>query len=702
MGERHAGRMGGIMGVNRLTPFHEDDGGFTQLGVVVALLLTVSLLLTASQAYWVRSNAADIQQAADAGALAAGNVVDGYLVVARVADALVLSLSLLGLTLYAASAVAACIPFAEELSVPLSRGAAEVLRERDRFCDQAIPALDRLQSLLPFLCAENAALVITANATESPLGPTYIGLALPVPLEGASVGFDDDAQVDQAGRDIAENDTEVQASVDASQRDAEKMKSSKAAGFHADCDVSGSQWERASVLADLSATLNPLYTSEELWGFEVAIARARAYYSARIVREVPTDGTIEAKSDSVARLRFYRYALDTVSQGSVNTSPDGVTTVDMPFLPQNTEQMRETSLYTEHVYPLSSDGSGLTLHSCTDCPGYGTPAGTGALSAIDEGTVQECQFCRFSIGDLGKAPAASTSIENGFEYHYKAVAEAARDYSEASRKYAEDSHAARETTSDSLDSYEKALRSLKARRFDPQPPGRYGCVAVVFDAQGHGSPQSLGVLTGSARLGPRVAVSACMLAPEDPTVGANVITSLLDGLVADAEEGASGTTEVTRLAATAVGVWGDLLLAYLKGTEGLEKGTQEAVDAIPGVRDSALAGWARDALGQIVGLLGLQPVKMESYRPVLVNTSHVLERQGGLADVLGAVRTSYEAASADYVLATVTIVEGLPGIEVKLALPASVSDGESSSIATFMQGWGASSEEMVTEGRRWR
>lgn len=37
-------------------------------------------------------------------------------------------------------------------------------------------------------------------------------------------------------------------------------------------------------------------------------------------------------------------------------------------------------------------------------------------------------MCRFSIGDVGKAPAASTSIDNGFEYHLRAFTLALDDY----------------------------------------------------------------------------------------------------------------------------------------------------------------------------------------------------------------------------------------------------------------------------------
>ena len=70
------------------------------------MLLAVSLVMSSAQIAWVNSNSADAQFAADAGALAGENVVGEYLVVARVADAVVLSLSLLGISLLGMAALA--------------------------------------------------------------------------------------------------------------------------------------------------------------------------------------------------------------------------------------------------------------------------------------------------------------------------------------------------------------------------------------------------------------------------------------------------------------------------------------------------------------------------------------------------------------------------------------------------------------------
>jgi len=293
-------------------------------------------------------------------------------------------------------------------------------------------------------------------------------------------------------------------------------------------------------------------------------------------------------------------------------------------------------------------------------------------------------------------------MDNGFEHYYRAVALAARDYSEAARDHARDTARAEEETGESLDSYRDALAAVAGRRFDPQPPGRFGCIALVFDAQSHDAPFSSSGLGGRASIGPRTAVAGCMLAPDDPEMGDNVISSLLDGLRGSVGESAGGATAAGfagDLMRTAVGAWGDLLLAYLQGEEAFEEGTGRIVEAIPGVNGSGLSGWARDTLHDIIELAGLQPVEMQSYRPVLVNTSQVLEHCEGMGDVLEGARTAYSAVSSDYVLATVTIVDGLPPFEFKIALPGA-AEGGSGILERFVDGWNAPSG-LEGGGRRW-
>ena len=80
-----------------MKPFY-DERGFTTTSMVLSMLITLALVFTAAQVYRVQSVAAEVQDVADAAALSAENQVAEFMVVARFCDAVVLSLSLTGIT----------------------------------------------------------------------------------------------------------------------------------------------------------------------------------------------------------------------------------------------------------------------------------------------------------------------------------------------------------------------------------------------------------------------------------------------------------------------------------------------------------------------------------------------------------------------------------------------------------------------------
>lgn len=98
------------MGMSKHQSFTRREGGFTTPAAAIALLVVCALVFTCARGISVGAQSGQIQYVADAGALAADNVVAEFVTAAQVVDAAALSLSLLGLTVYAASAVAAFIP----------------------------------------------------------------------------------------------------------------------------------------------------------------------------------------------------------------------------------------------------------------------------------------------------------------------------------------------------------------------------------------------------------------------------------------------------------------------------------------------------------------------------------------------------------------------------------------------------------------
>ena len=114
-----------------------EKDGFSTLGMVVALLVTLSLLFSAARVYRVSSASADIQNVADAAALAAENEVAEFMIVVRVCDAVVLSLSLTGLASYGLGIVALCVPGAAGVGEKLIEMGGKVMDARDAFADKA-------------------------------------------------------------------------------------------------------------------------------------------------------------------------------------------------------------------------------------------------------------------------------------------------------------------------------------------------------------------------------------------------------------------------------------------------------------------------------------------------------------------------------------------------------------------------------------
>lgn len=720
--------------------FFEDDGGFTSLGVVVAMLLAVALVLATARVYWVGSRCADIQFAADAGALSSEKVVADYLTVARIADAAMLSMSLLGLSLYAVSAVAACIPaLGAGVSRSVQEAADSVISARDRFAKAATESLNALQRALPFLCVYAAASTVTANGGNMGDGESAIllGIAIPLPLAGieqADSGIPD--SVSTAG-DVASEKTPTisEESEDADEASRERDDAKRIA-FEADCGENPSYclYQRASTLSTIASVDNPLYTSIDTWTFSVPLERARAYYAARLAAEPGRFGDTEYGSDpseavrSVARARFYAYAIATLASGSVSTDVSGVVHVDLPLLPANTDDMRVSALYTNKEWPLTNGDGQMVLHAgggCSEVRSQGV-TGYGSLSDLEGGVYAECPVCAFNIQTLGSVPAASTSIDNGFEHYWRIIANAARDYSDASQRYGEAAKTAQREVDAVFGAFVEALDELESPRFDAQPPGRYGTVVIVVDSSTRAVPDFGTQLDGgAAQIGMRLAISAATLAPDDPTLADNLISSLLTVVADDVESQDSGANQAEQFFGLVMGGllqgWGGLLLAYCSGTEGLLTGLTGIISGIPGVGGS-LSQWAETRLREVIELAGLQPASLEMLKPVTCNTVHVVmaDEEGtlsGLADlregytslpgeqsgsaVTGAVEGAVglvetyvdDALEGKYTLASIRLidVDGFPEIPITIRLPESVKGWVSdavSEIARRVKLWG--------------
>ena len=605
--------------------FIAEDGGFTSVGVVVALLLVVTLLFATAQIRWMSSTSADIQFVADSGALAAQNVVAEYEVIAKIADAVILSMSLFGLLVFGIAIVVSCIPGCQEVGVEVLDFGKQVFEARDTCAKQLIKGLNALQRALPFLCVVNAARVISSNQISAAGNVRYYGLAIPLPLTGKDTVYPDDDDAQNSGDEISRHNSHTSELTDEAQEAYERMQASRREGYLADCGQNPAYclYERAARLGGLNGAQNPFFSSPDTWLFDYAFMRAKAYYQARLANERPASSALDEQVRSFARTRFYSFAVSEMAHGYARTAEDGTLDAYFPLLPRNNTELRTTSLYTEKVYPVSAGGVIHGVSNCPDCVDSGL-VGYGSVAQSENGTYQACKTCDFSINTIGRVASASTSINNGFEFHYRAVAEAATRYQQASKEYRNSTDQAKESAEGSFEAFRQALEALKAPRINPCPPGRNGCIAIVIDPSSHAipAPFSSSLVGGNAELHPRVAISAAAMAADQASPGNNIISSFLDRVKENAS-GSSGLSMTLGFFDGILDVWGNALLAYTNGTEAMVRGVGDFLRGIPLVGSTPLASWAESALKETLEAVGLQGIDLSMPKPVIVNTLHV-------------------------------------------------------------------------------
>ncbi len=594
-----------------------DEQGMTTMSIVLSLLLTLSLIFSTAQVYRVNSISSRVQSVSDAAALAAENVVAEYMIVVRLCDAVVLSLNLTSAAACGLGIVALCVPGGQSVGEKLLEASHRVAKARNEFSERAVAGLNRVQKALPFLCAVQAASAAEANGKDSP----YVALAISVPDEVEDIAsLESDGSLEEALDTADNNASEIREKAKEAEEAAKDANRAKQVAFEHDCGAYPAYCmaERAGTLAEMSGANNPLYSSVDTWSFSVALARAKAYYPRRLAAEAPTGPSVEEQADSALRKRFYRYACEQINLGYVHESGDNFEAY-FPTLPSNTDQLKLTPLYTEAVYPYTiTDEGKVQVHAWDGCPDAIDVVGRISIEDFPEdGKFDDCDDCKFVRSSMGNVAAASTSIENGFEHHYRAVALAAEDYSKALERARPAKAEVKKRASSVFDAVGKAFSEAARMRITARPPGSDGvvvlCANVGSDAPTKGFESAFVQVSGN--LGARVAVSSATLVADPSGEGENVINSLTDGL---ANQGAA-----VGAAGVVLGLWSGMLEVYAGGQDAIEGAIRNAIGSIPLIGPSGLGDWAADAFSDIVEGAGLAPTNIDALRPVIVNSAHI-------------------------------------------------------------------------------
>lgn len=623
-------KRGGFMGRAGIDLFIED-GAYTTLSSAVVILVVLTLLFSSTAAIWSMSRAGDTQVAADSGALAGANVVASYHTAATVVDASILSLGLAGFATIGTGLVAILIPGAELAAGDMVDTGIEIIKTRNKFAKSASKGLQKIETALPYLVAARATQAVSAQDTE---GATYTGTALAVPrtsesdfvaLEGSEISTDV----------IKDTSKDLERAADELQKASEETAKAKERAWLADCGGSdpasvGScscTWERARSLAKLSDIENPHYASSVTWEPQVALDRAKAYYRLRLANEAPQGSSVETKAESAARKAFYTYASAEVNRAYITEDGDRTTSY-IPLLPRNTDEVRATELYTDAAWPTSTNDGKTYLHYGTSCPNYkkGTPGGLASVAAYDG--QDKCNRCHFGVSSLGAVAAPSTSIENGFEYHFDRFKDALKKYVECRNKELELMRQTEDEADRAGNAFDEAIKALSGERPRIAPPGRNGVVALAVSGAISSPDELNSSFNTTVRLGDRGAISAAVLAPDDATAQNNVLSRFFSTL----EERSGGVVGVLD---GVMDVWGRLLVGYGDIQGSADELMDEMIGDLGGGSGalSSIASWLGDTVSASVAALGLEPCDLRLRKPVLTDTANVIKSPG--SDITG-------------------------------------------------------------------
>ena len=386
-------------------------------------------------------------------------------------------------------------------------------------------------------------------------------------------------------------------------------------------------WERTRSLAKLSGEQNPHYASSISWEPQVALDRAKTYYRQRLADEKPQGSSVETKAESAARKAFYTYASTEVNRAYVTEDGDEVASY-IPLLPRNTDEVRATELYTDTVWPTSAIDGKTYLHYGTSCPNYkkGAPCGLASVAAYDG--QDKCNRCHFGVSSLGAVAAPSTSIENGFEYHFDRFKEALEDYVECRNKELELERQTEDEADRAGNAFDQAIKALSGERPRIAPPGRNGVVAFAVSGDITSPDQLNSSFNAAVRLGDRGAISAAVLAPDEATAQNNVLSRFFSTLK-ERSGGVAGVLDGV------MDVWGRLLVGYGDIQGSADELMDEMIKGLGGGSGAlgSIASWLGDTVSASVAALGLEPCDLRLRKPVLTDSANVIKSPG--SDIAG-------------------------------------------------------------------
>lgn len=599
-----------------------DEHGFSTLTVVVSLLISLSLIFSTAQVYRISSASADVQNVSDSSALAAQNEVAEFMLLVKVNDATILSLGLCGIITTGLGLVALCTPVTAVASEALLNAAQKILEARDNFANDAAKSLNTIQKSLPFLSSVKAYQIAALNNGGS-FSANYMSIALLMPGEGIEINPGNIDAAKNTLNDINSRANDIRDAAQKAEDAAKAANEAKLKAFIADCGGNPNycMYERAKNKAFMTGSNNPLYNNVDNWTFSVPLNRSKAYYPTRLNIEKPAGSSINEQANSNLRKVFYSYASNQMSSAYVYEYEDDFDAY-FPHLPKNTDEMRQTTIYTDPCFPVSSNADGLCMHAYSGCPGCGSVSYYGSISNMESGGYKQCEYCKFSASSMGKVASASTAINNGYEYHYSIVENAAREYKAAKDAIKPLNAKVKGFAENFLNILKNLIKDIANKRIYAKPPGSYGAICMTVNTSS--APASNGFESSfvktNATLGVRAAVSGVTMIEEESAEGKDVLNSFTNG-IKDKMPGIAGPLGIV------LNAWSKILQGYNKGQDALIDSIETSLNQLPLVSASGLGTWAAKKMKTIMETCGLEPVNLKALKPVLINSFYVANEE---------------------------------------------------------------------------
>lgn len=555
-----------------------NEEGATSLAVVLAIMLSITLLGACIQQYWVNSSSRSIQAVADASAIAAGDAIAKTVFVVQVIDAIVLTSNLFGLVLHAVVIVAG---IAVAIGLPaLGPLPSLFLSKAVEFDKQYVELRKSMISQLAAVCrAMSAVTPVAANIQAADIANKASGVGrkfsdreysvvvLPIPLTGSiecdepGAAFDSfEDKVINAGETNEEDAAELRG---LEERLEDLRRKCFNLDIYRDASVSFQYWTPSKALVDFEKEWNSI--GAQIGNGDSPINPLEDTFSSRAaINDL-------YQNDSVALWKDKSPLVDRALQ-SVSSS-GYLTPLKLDIDDAMTEYYTQSILVVPH-----SPNERKAYHSTDSCLGLSNASETPEYHSVsfvfadyDHPPCLICEPLHWGAlmnfaGTIGDYVAAwNQECEAILEYE-----NTRREIDELQGKISSRTNSAMESIIDRASAY------LSSGRITYRPAGERGLIAIVTSAGGVSIPKfALPAVTGdtSFKLGDQIAMAGARLVESKKPGG--VRAALEDIGKSSASQGGLGLALRVLLGRDdgalnkCLSLWGACLEVYTDGINGL-------------------------------------------------------------------------------------------------------------------------------------